>query len=153
MTTFKKHPEITCPYCRVGFGTLKSTSKDKFQHLDLFWSYESGLIVDCENNDVLALNLEKMDDKGNPKFKTEFEEKLKELQEENSKKPDDICKDTCSWDSFQTLFVNAINWGSIDEEDEEYDRESMKWEDIELMYNENKNLYEILRHYIVKAKE
>ena len=173
---FEMHPEIDCPYCRVGFGVIKanltkpdlkwfmskskkkkliSDAKEKatFQHLDLFWSYESGLITDCKNADVLIKNIDSIDDNGNVKFTSEFEQKLKELKEKYDIKPDDITKETCDWKSFNTLFINALNWGMIDGDDEEFDRESMKWEDIEKMYNEGKNLYDILRFYVVETKE
>jgi len=171
---FELHSEITCPYCRVGFGGVKVKSekpklkwfmsraakrkaregiKMEFQHLDIFWSFESGLIVDCKNAELLKVNLDGVDERGNPKFKPEFEEKLKQLKEKYDSKPDDIRQDTCEWNDFHILFANALNWGMIDGDDEEFDRESIKWEDVEIMYKENKSLYDILRHYIVEIKE
>ena len=122
-------------------------------HLDIMFSRESGLQANCKQIDFVKENINSIDENGNIIFKSEFDIKIKALNEKYNYKPDDICKDTCDWNAFHTLFINAMNWGMLDGDNEDYDRESMRWEDIESMYHENKNLYEILRNYIIISSE
>jgi len=168
---FLLHPEITCPFCRVGFGGLKVSqikpTKKWYElfkvlpepevksiiHLDIFWSREAGMHVDCKNIDLLKTKIDKIDENGNPIFQEEFQLKLKELVNKYSYYPDDLSKDTCEWRDFQITFSYLMNWGMIDGDYEEYNRESMKWEDIKIMYDEGKSVYEALRHYVIMSPE
>lgn len=170
-TKFSLYPELSCPFCRVGFGGLKarmtkpthkwykfwekpkSPEIDTIFHLDIFWSRESGLHTDCQNLEYLKTQIKSVDENGNLILTEELQKKIKELNDKYNYKPDDIKNDTCDWKDFHILFANALNWGMVDGDNEEYDRESMKWDDIRVMFDEGKNLYEILRHYIVESEE
>lgn len=122
-------------------------------HLDIFWSREAGMHTDCKNFDLLKSKIESIDENGNPVFKDNFQEKIAELNNKYNYYPEDINKDTCDWKDFQIVLVYCMNWGMIDGDYEDFDRESMKWEEIKDKYNEGKSAYEILRSYIVVSKE
>lgn len=167
-----KHSEITCPFCRMGFGGIKVNVvkpetkwfmsraqkrkakegiKTTFQHLDLFWSYESGLIKDCLQNEHMKANLLSVDDCGNPTFNEEFSNKLKELQEDFMNDPSYFVNDTCSFDVYYIAFVNCMNWGNLEEDDEEYDRNDMTGERLKELYENGTNLKDALRSFVVKS--
>jgi len=146
------HPEITCPHCRTGFGGHKDFGKEGIVHLDIAWSYESALTLKCQQEDIKE-HIAKMDDNGNPTFEKEFDKKLKELREKFETNPDDIDKNTYEYNDYYYSFVECINWGEIEEEDEEFDRESMTGEKLEEMYNNGVNLKDAVRSFIIKIKE
>src|SRR3989344_9188406 len=120
------HPEITCPYCRIGFGAIKITKEDTIsQHIDIFWSRDAGLSRICKNVDLLKENLIESDGCQNPKFNEEFTIKLKELRQKFETNPDDISKENFEFCDYRISFVECMNWGDIDDEDENYDRDSI----------------------------
>lgn len=145
------HEDITCPYCRIQFGGYK-IFQNKLIHLDILWSYDSGLQRDCEQEDYIKSNIESIDDKGNPKFNDDFKNKLLELRNKFETNPDDITKDNFSFDAFFISFVDCMNYGLVDnpDENEEYNRENMTDEKLEKLYNDGVNLKDALRSFIVK---
>jgi len=149
------HPEITCPHCRTGFGGHKSwKEKDgsqKMVHLDIMWCYESGLQQDCQQENIYD-NVDNIDGNGNPEFTEDFQKKLKELREKFETNPDDIDKGTCEFGDYHISFVECMNWGELDEEDEDYDRESMSGEKLKEMYDNGVNLKDALRSFIIKVE-
>jgi hypothetical protein len=147
----RMHPEITCPHCRTGFGGHKML-KDKMIHIDILWSRESGLQRDCQQESIKE-HIVEIDDRGNPTFTNEFAAKLKELKEKFETNPDDIDKDTCDFDDYFISFVECMNYGYVDQDGEDYDRESMSREKLEEIYNNGTNLKDALRSFIVKVEE
>lgn len=147
----KMHPEITCPHCRTGFGGHKM-SKDKMIHLDILWSSEYGLQRDCRQDNISEY-IVSVDDRGNPTFTPEFESKLKELKEKFETNPDDIDRDSYSFDDYFISFVECMNYGYVDEDDEEYDRDKMSKEKLKELYENGTNLKDALRSFIIKVEE
>jgi hypothetical protein len=152
-----KHSEITCPFCRIGFGGIKaSTPKEKpkttFEHLDLFWSYEAGLIKTCKDQDTLLKHLVSVDDRGNPTFDEEFTKKLAELKEDFMNDPSYITNDVFDYDAYYVAFVDAMNYGNIEGEDEEFDREHMTGARLKELYDGGTNLKDALRSFIKKTE-
>lgn len=169
-----KHPEIKCPYCRIGFGgikvsvekpktkwfmsraakrKLKEGAKMSFQHLDIMWSYEAGLIRDCKHPEHLKANLISVDDHQNPIFNEEFSSKLKELRSDFENNPIDINKDSFDFDGYYIAFIECMNYGNLDGDNEEYDREQMTGERLKELYENGTNLKDALRSFIKPSKE
>lgn len=148
------HQEITCPHCRTGFGghkVWKKDGKEKMVHLDIMWCYEYALERDCQQENIMDFVVE-IDDNGNPKFTDEYQIKFKELRNKFENNPDDISKDTCDFGDYQISFVECMNWGELDGDDENYDRESMSGEKLKEMYDNGVNLKDALRSFIIKIK-
>ncbi len=145
------HPEITCPYCRIGFGGHKKSREDKIVHLDVMWCYEYALQRDCQQKNINEL-ISEVDDHGNPKFTEEYSIKFKELREKFERNPDDISKDTCSFDEYYISFVECMNWGELDSEEEEYDREKISGEKLKELYDSGINLEDALKSFLIKIK-
>jgi len=149
------HPEITCPYCRTGFGGHKSwKEKDgsqKMVHLDVMWSYESGLQTSCRQDNIYD-HVSEMDDNGNPTFTEEFQKKLKELRDKFETNPDDIDKDTYEFGDYHISFVECMNYGYVEGDEEDYDRENMSGEKLKEMYDNGVNLKDALRSFIIKVE-
>jgi len=168
-----KHSEIKCPYCRIGFGGIKVSvektkekwfqsratkrkikegAKTSFQHLDIMWSYEAGMIRDCKHPEYLKENLISVDDHQNPVFNEEFTNKLKELRKEFENNPVDINKDNFDFDGYYIAFVECMNYGNVEGDDEEYNREEMTGEKLKELYESGTNLKDALRSFIKKTE-
>jgi hypothetical protein len=63
--------KVTCPGCKTTMGH-KGGKDGKLIHLDVLWSSESGLYVECDHSEILLQNVEKMDENYNPTFKEPF---------------------------------------------------------------------------------
>ncbi len=146
----KLHPEITCPHCRTGFGGHKEF-KEGMVHLDVIWSYESAMQRKCSQSDINE-HVDEMDDNGNPTFTEEFQKKLKELREKFETNPDDIDNKNYSFDDYYISFVECMNYGYVEGDDEDYDRESMSGEKLKEMYDNGVNLKDALRSFIITEK-
>lgn len=143
------HKEITCPYCRIGFGGYK-VNNDVITHLDLFWSYESGLTKDClqqENKQFITF----IDDRGNPTFTEEFQSKLDELTNKFNTNPDDIDKTSFTYEAYFIAFIQCMNYGYVEGDDEEYDRTNMTGDKIKSLYESGVNLKDCLKSFIIKS--
>jgi len=168
-----KYPEIKCPYCRIGFGGIKVSiekvkpiffasratkkkmkegEKTSFQHLDIMWSYDSGLIKDCIHPETLKENLVSYDANQNPVFNEEFTNKLKELRHDFEHNPIDINKDTFEFGAYYIAFVECMNYGYVDGDDEEYDREGMTMERLKELYENGTNLKDALKSFLKKSE-
>jgi hypothetical protein len=165
------YQEITCPYCRIGFGAIKIFDKREkksflqkvglsnpsitrtVEHLDILWTNESGLIKTCTQSDYVLSQLLSVDDSGNPTFKDDFQNKLNELREKFETNPDDISKETVSIGDFMISFVECMNYGSVEGEDEEYDREIIKQENFKELYESGINLKDALKKFIIKSSD
>jgi hypothetical protein len=145
-----QHEEITCPFCRIQLGAYFEINGE-ISHMDIMWSPESGLSMKCQQPDITDY-IEEIPKQGPIKFKAEFQEKLDQLGEKANTCPDDISKENFDYKDFQYAFINALNWGEIEADDEEYDRSKIEWENVKQMYDEGKSLYEILKTFIVKSE-
>ena len=143
------HPEITCPYCRIGFGAHKvsfkkveakteekktgffksifvrkeNNAKEReiagIIHLDPMWSADAGLMRDCTQVDFLKQFIESVDDHENPKFTADFKLKLNQLRTKFETNPDDISKENFSDSDYYIAFYECLNYGCVENEDEE----------------------------------
>lgn len=146
-----KHKEISCPFCRMGFGGYKvNRKKKKVTHLDPLWSYDSGLSQECKQPEMVLKNTIKIDNRKNPTFTKEFNDKLDELKNDFLKNPSEFSKDKYEWNEYFIGFTECYNHGDVKKDDEEYVEIIIK--DIKNMYDEGINLYDTLRKFIVKSK-
>jgi hypothetical protein len=146
------HNEITCPYCRIQFGNYKISKENKVEHIDIFWSSECGLIRECQQSEIVLANMESVDEYGNPKFTESFQTKLTELRNKFENKPDDISKENTTFDDYMVAFIECMNYGYVDGDDEEYDKEDITKPKIQQIYEDGVNLYEALRIFIKESK-
>jgi len=144
------HQEITCPYCRIQFGNYKIGQDNKVEHLDVLWTSEAGLIRKCQQPEMVLANMESVDEYGNPKFTESFQTKLTELRNKFEYNPDDISKENVSFDDYMIAFVECMNYGYVEGEDEDYDREDMTKPKIQQMWENGYNLNEALKAFIKK---
>lgn len=145
------HPEIKCPYCRIQFGSVKINEDNSVEHLDIVWSSDAGLIKKCEQPELVTLNLKSVDEYGNPTFTDEFQSKLTELREKFENNPDDITKENFDFDSYMIAFVECMNYGYVNSDDEDYDRENITIEKLKQIWEMGYNLTEALKSFIVKT--
>lgn len=147
----KLYPEIKCPYCRTQFGSYKIN--DKVQHIDILWTSEAGLVKDCQDPDFVKANIESIDEYGNPKFNDDFQKKVTELRDKFETCPDDITKEDFKFEDYMTVFVECMNYGSVEGEDEDYDRDNMSKEKLKELWEKGLSLNESLRTFIIKNHE
>lgn len=145
------HPEIKCPYCRIQFGSVKINKDNSVEHLDTFWSSDAGLIKKCEQPELVTSNLKSIDEYGNPTFTDEFQNKLTELSEKFENNPDDITKENFDFDSYMIAFNECMNYGYVNSDDEDYDRENITIEKLKQLWEMGYNLNEALKAFIVKT--
>lgn len=145
------YPEIKCPYCRIQFGHYKIG--DKVEHVDMLWTSAAGLIKECQNPELVKSNLESVDKNGNPKFNEDFQKKASELRNKFETCPDDITKENFNADDYMIAFVECMNYGYVDGEDEEYDRENITIPKIQQLWENGHNLNESLKAFIKKNYE
>ena len=132
------------------FGNYKISKENKVEHLDIIWSSESGLVRECQQPEMVLANMESVDEYGNPTFTESFQKKLSELRNKFENNPDDISKENTSFDDYMVAFVECMNYGYVDVDDEDYDREDMTKPKIQQMWENGYNLYESLRAFIKK---
>lgn len=144
------HPEIKCPYCRIQFGSVK-INEDDVEHLDILWSSDAGLIKKCEQPELVTSNLKSVDEHGNPTYTDEFQNKLTELRDKFENNPDDITKENFDFESYMIAFVECMNYGYVDGEDEDYDRDNITKEKLKQIWEMGYNLTEALKSFIIKA--
>lgn len=142
-----KYPEITCPFCRMQFGSYKK-NKDKIIHLDFCWSSESGLQVECESTDINNY-ITNTDDRGNITFIEEYKKKLDELRKDFEENPIDFDKNTTLLSDYIIGFKENMNYGNVCKDDEEY-MDDITQNKIEELYNSGVNLKDCLRNFIKK---
>jgi hypothetical protein len=145
------HQEIKCPYCRIQFGHYKIGKE--VEHVDMLWTSEAGLIKTCQDSELVRANITSLDKNGNPKFNDDFQKKLNELRSKFETCPDDITKETFNADDYMIAFVECMNYGYVDGEDEDYDRENMTMPKIQQMWENGHNLNEALKAFIKKNDE
>jgi|LakMenEpi03Aug12_release.lakeMendotaPanAssembly.Ray.scaffolds.fasta_scaffold478702_2 hypothetical protein len=145
------HPEIKCPYCRIQFGSVKINEDNSVEHLDTFWSSDAGLIKKCEQPELVTSNLKSIDEYGNPTFTDEFQNNLTELSEKFENNPDDITKENFDFDSYMIAFNECMNYGYVNSDDEDYDRENITIEKLKQLWEMGYNLNEALKAFIVKT--
>ena len=145
------YPEIKCPYCRIQFGHYKIG--DKVEHVDMLWTSAAGLIKECQNPELVKSNLESVDKYGNPKFNEDFQKKANELRNKFETCPDDITKENFNADDYMIAFVECMNYGYVDGEDEEYDRDNITMPKIQQLWENGHNLNESLKAFIKKNYE
>lgn len=144
----KLYPEIKCPYCRTQFGSYKIG--DKVQHLDILWTSEAGLVKDCQDPEFVKANIESTDKYGNPKFNEDFQKKVTQLRDKFDTCPDDITKEDFEFDDYMTVFVECMNYGYIEGEDEKYDRDNITIPKLKQLWESGYSLNESLRSFIIK---
>lgn len=162
--------EITCPYCRIGFPPIKISDEygikkgnwktlwkskkiitgKKVEHLDLFHSYEAGLILDCKQSEYILGNIESIDSNGNPTFKQDFQDKINILKEKFYNNPSDIDKDNINFYDFCLAFKECMNYGNIEGEDESYS--DITVDAVKKLYDQGLNLKECLKSFIKKEQ-
>lgn len=147
------HPEIKCPYCRIQFGSVKINEDNSVEHLDIVWSSDTGLIKKCEQPELVTSNLKSVDEYGNPTFTDEFQNKLTELREKFENNPDDITKENFDFDSYMIAFVECMNYGYVNSDDEDYDRENITIEKLKQMWEDGMTLKDSLKSFIIENKE
>jgi hypothetical protein len=130
------------------FGNYKISKENKVEHLDIIWSSESGLVRECQQPEMVLANMESVDEYGNPTFAESFQKKLSELRNKFENNPDDISKENVSFDDYIIAFVECMNYGYVEGEDGNYDREDMTKPKIQQMWENGYNLYEALRAFI-----
>jgi hypothetical protein len=144
---FPTHPHITCPFCRANWGGFKAVG-DKIIHLDIVFSADAGMQTDCRQAD-LREHVESIDDNGNLVFKPVSKVVFDELAEAFKNKPTEYHKGTVNWRDFTLLFHECANWGNIDGDDGDFDWEQINTDSVRALYDEGKNLDEILRSFLV----
>lgn len=142
------HQEIKCPYCRIQFGYYKIGKE--VDHVDMLWTSEAGLIKTCQDPELIRANIASSDEYGNPKFNDDFQKKLNELRNKFETCPDDITKETFNADDYMIAFVECMNYGYVEGEDEDYDRENMTKPKIQQLWENGHNLNEALKAFIKK---
>jgi|688.fasta_scaffold06365_17 hypothetical protein len=116
----------------------------------MLWTSEAGLIKTCQDPELVRANIANLDEYGNPKFNDDFQKKLNELRNKFETCPDDITKETFNVDDYMIAFVECMNYGYVDGEDEDYDRENMTKPKIQQIWENGHNLNEALKAFIKK---
>lgn len=133
-----------CPYCRVGF-TVMCTKADEFNHIDIMWSSEAGLQLECKDPEEIKKHIVP-----NPKYGTGFSlsEKMDSLFRENADKfykdPSPFSKENTELGVFSILLGYFVRYSEY--MDDKKVKEEIKKDTgvITEMYNEGKNLLEII---------
>jgi len=135
----RMHDEIKCPFCRAGFGALK-ISNMAVNHIDIFWSYESGLTLDCADPGTILRNLLSIDENQNPIFNIEFGNKMTDLRDKFLSDPSDIDNTNTSIEDFKILFKECSSYGDVIDGL----RDGIKWSDVDELYHAGVNLKDVL---------
>lgn len=142
-----KYPEITCPYCRIGFGGgTPKVLHDGIVHLDIAFSQESGMSIMCEQQDYVRSQIVSIDSYQNPIFTPVYAIKLKVLQEEFLSDPSYISKDTFDSKAYFYAFLEGYNYGEICPDDKEF--RPVTGKEVQNFYESGTNLYDALKSCI-----
>lgn len=141
------HPEITCPYCRMGFGGHFAQADGTAIHLDIMWSYDAGMQVPCTQADILSRGA--LRPNNSLEFVGEQKEMFDELAAKFSKNPDDVSKENTPLDAY-IVGVQFLNkYGEAEDDDEEM-RPGVTYADIQSIYESGMSLKDCFKSIMVK---
>lgn len=138
----KEDFKTKCPYCQIGF-TVMCSAIDKFEHIDIMWSYESGAMFKCEDRDSLYPHIVK-----NPKFASGFslspdmQRIFNELNDDFHKDPSGFSKENVDLNTFGALLGEFFRYSEYMDDRQLDEDDPMKIATD--MYDEGKNLKEIM---------
>lgn len=139
--------EITCPYCVMQFGGVGAyfNFNGKVNHVDIMFSSEAGQSVGCTQKDILKFM------NGEKGLKEEYKLFFNGLSEKFKSDPSFFTKETTDFNGFVMGLMEVMNYGELEGEDEEYDRGSIKMDEVKSYFNEGMDLKTVMMKYIIKS--
>lgn len=140
--------ELKCPLCRVGFGALFVT-KGVANHIDLFWSREAGLMLECSDQEYALAHCVETEKGLRPS--EEFNKLLIANNDEFIDHPELFSKENISPEHV-TLLVQLLIKETDLEEGEEFNV-TIPTVEARKAYEEGKNFKEIFGLFIIKNSD
>ena len=135
---------MKCPYCEIGWNVM-CTDKDKFVHMDIMWSSEAGLQLECKYPEGVISHIEK-----NSKYGTGYHiSKSLELVfgSRNDKfhaDPSPFSKETVSAGDFALLIGEFVRYSEYMDDKKVKEEVRNDTSIITKMYEEGKNMLEVM---------